>query len=230
MFFIAAREDIQLVMNEMQKARRPGAARRHRGRRQHRLPVWRSGWKSSTRSKLIERDQRRAPAHLGTAEQHHRAERRCRGRRAAARREHRQRRLSSSRVTNAEEANILSAMLAKRLGCHKVMALINRACVRRADGERLDRRRARRRSRSRSARCSRTSGAAMWCACTRCGVERGEAIEAIAHGIQGESARHRRTDRRHPSARGHHDQRHRARRRSADHRPPRHSDPRATIT
>ena len=29
-------------------------------------------------------------------------------------------------VTNAEEANILSAMLAKRLGCHKVMALINK--------------------------------------------------------------------------------------------------------
>ena len=29
-------------------------------------------------------------------------------------------------VTNAEEANILSAMLAKRLGAHKVMALINR--------------------------------------------------------------------------------------------------------
>lgn len=29
-------------------------------------------------------------------------------------------------VTNAEEANILSSMLAKRLGCHKVMALINK--------------------------------------------------------------------------------------------------------
>ena len=29
-------------------------------------------------------------------------------------------------VTNAEEANILSAMLAKRLGAHKIMALINR--------------------------------------------------------------------------------------------------------
>lgn len=29
-------------------------------------------------------------------------------------------------VTNAEEANILSAMLAKRLGCQKVMALINK--------------------------------------------------------------------------------------------------------
>ncbi len=30
-------------------------------------------------------------------------------------------------LTNSEEANILSAMLAKRLGAHKVMALINRA-------------------------------------------------------------------------------------------------------
>jgi trk system potassium uptake protein TrkA len=29
-------------------------------------------------------------------------------------------------LTNAEEANILSAMLAKRLGAHRVMALINR--------------------------------------------------------------------------------------------------------
>ena len=29
-------------------------------------------------------------------------------------------------LTNAEEANILSAMLAKRIGCKKVMALINR--------------------------------------------------------------------------------------------------------
>ncbi|MFQ5983831.1 MAG: TrkA C-terminal domain-containing protein, partial [Woeseiaceae bacterium] len=29
-------------------------------------------------------------------------------------------------LTNAEEANILSSMLAKRLGAHKVMALINR--------------------------------------------------------------------------------------------------------
>jgi trk system potassium uptake protein TrkA len=29
-------------------------------------------------------------------------------------------------ITNSEEANILSAMLAKRLGAHKVMALINK--------------------------------------------------------------------------------------------------------
>ena len=88
-------------------------------------------------------------------------------------------------VTNAEEANILSAMLAKRLGCHKVMALINRpayaelmesgsidvalspqqvtigsllAHVRRGDVVRVH---------------SLRRGAA-------------EAIEAIAHGIQGE--------------------------------------------
>jgi trk system potassium uptake protein TrkA len=88
-------------------------------------------------------------------------------------------------MTNAEEANILSAMLAKRLGCHKVMALINRpayaelmesgtidvalspqqvtigsllAHVRRGDVVRVH---------------SLRRGAA-------------EAIEAIAHGIQGE--------------------------------------------
>ena len=29
-------------------------------------------------------------------------------------------------LTNSEEVNILSAMLAKRLGAHKVMALINK--------------------------------------------------------------------------------------------------------
>jgi len=43
----------------------------------------------------------------------------------AARREHRQRGRFAA-LTNSEEANILSAMLAKRLGAHKVMALINK--------------------------------------------------------------------------------------------------------
>ena len=89
-------------------------------------------------------------------------------------------------MTNAEEANILSAMLAKRLGCHKVMALINRpayaelmesgsidvalspqqvtigsilAHVRRGDVVRVH---------------SLRRGAA-------------EAIEAVAHGVQGDS-------------------------------------------
>jgi trk system potassium uptake protein len=42
-------------------------------------------------------------------------------------------------VTNAEEANILSAMLAKRLGCHKVMALINKpSYAELMEGERID--------------------------------------------------------------------------------------------
>jgi len=42
-------------------------------------------------------------------------------------------------VTNAEEANILSAMLAKRLGCHKVMALINKpSYAELMEGDRID--------------------------------------------------------------------------------------------
>jgi len=42
-------------------------------------------------------------------------------------------------VTNGEEANILSAMLAKRLGCHKVMALINRpSYAELMEGDRID--------------------------------------------------------------------------------------------
>ena len=42
-------------------------------------------------------------------------------------------------VTNAEEANILSAMLAKRLGCRKVMALINRpSYAELMEGDRID--------------------------------------------------------------------------------------------
>jgi trk system potassium uptake protein TrkA len=42
-------------------------------------------------------------------------------------------------LTNAEEVNILSAMLAKRLGCKKVMALINRpAYAELVEGPRID--------------------------------------------------------------------------------------------
>ena len=42
-------------------------------------------------------------------------------------------------VTNAEEANILSAMLAKRLGCNKVMALINKpSYAELMEGDRID--------------------------------------------------------------------------------------------
>ena len=65
-------------------------------------------------------------------------------------------------VTNAEEANILSAMLAKRLGARKVMALINKHRLCRARRSPAPSTSRSRRSKSRSARCSRTCGAATW--------------------------------------------------------------------
>jgi len=86
-------------------------------------------------------------------------------------------------LTNAEEANILSAMLAKRLGAHRVMALINRP----AYAEMMQ-------SGSIDVAISPqlvTIGsllahvrAATSCACIRCAV-RGRGIEAIAHGQRG---------------------------------------------
>ena len=123
-FFIAARDDIRLVMNEMQRLEDPvrriviagggniGFRLAQRLETEHQV-------------KLIERDQRRA-------------------RRISERLSNTivlngdaadeelllEENIDSAdvfvAVTNAEEANILSAMLAKRLGCHKVMALINR--------------------------------------------------------------------------------------------------------
>jgi trk system potassium uptake protein TrkA len=182
-FFIAAREDIRLVMQEMQKLEDPvrrvviagggniGFSLAQRLEREHQV-------------KLIERDQRRArriSEQLGntivlTGD-------------AADEELLLEENIDSAdifiAVTNAEEANILSAMLAKRLGCHKVVALINRpayaelmesgsidvalspqqvtigsllAHVRRGDVVRVH---------------SLRRGAA-------------EAIEAVAHGIQGE--------------------------------------------
>ncbi|HEX7116842.1 MAG TPA: Trk system potassium transporter TrkA [Steroidobacter sp.] len=123
-FFIAAREDIRLVMNEMQKLEDPvrriviagggnigfRLAKRLEG--EHQL-------------KLIERDPRRA---------RHVSERLANtivlNGDAADEELLVEENIDSAdvfiAVTNAEEANILSAMLAKRLGCHKVMALINR--------------------------------------------------------------------------------------------------------
>jgi len=182
-FFIAAREDIRLVMNEMQKAEDPvrrvviagggniGLRLAQRLERQHQV-------------KLIERDQRRArriSEQLGNTI--------VLSGDAADEELLLEENIDSAdifiAVTNAEEANILSAMLAKRLGCHKVVALINRpayaelmesgsidvalspqqvtigsllAHVRRGDVVRVH---------------SLRRGAA-------------EAIEAVAHGIQGE--------------------------------------------
>src|SRR5688500_5322740 len=182
-FFIAAAEDIQLVMKEMQKLEKPvkriviagggniGFRLAQRLENQHQV-------------KLIERDPRRArriSEQLGNTI--------VLNGDAADEELLLEENIDSAdvfvAVTNAEEANILSAMLAKRLGCNKVMALINRpayaelmesgsidvalspqqvtigsllAHVRRGDVVRVH---------------SLRRGAA-------------EAIEAVAHGIQGE--------------------------------------------
>ena len=183
MFFIAAREDIRLVMNEMQKAEDPV----------RRIVIAGGGnigfrlaqrLESEHQVKLIERDQRRARR---ISEQLNNTI--VLSGDAADEELLLEENIDSAdvfiAVTNAEEANILSAMLAKRLGCHKVMALINRpayaelmesgsidvalspqqvtigsllAHVRRGDVVRVH---------------SLRRGAA-------------EAIEAVAHGIQGE--------------------------------------------
>jgi trk system potassium uptake protein len=182
-FFIAARDDIRLVMNEMQKAEGPvrriviagggniGFSLAQRLEGEHQV-------------KLIERDQRRARR---ISEQLSNTI--VLSGDAADEELLLEENIDSAdifiAVTNAEEANILSAMLAKRLGCHKVVALINRpayaelmesgsidvalspqqvtigsllAHVRRGDVVRVH---------------SLRRGAA-------------EAIEAVAHGIQGE--------------------------------------------
>ncbi len=123
-FFIAAREDIRLVMNEMQKLEDPvrrvviaGGGNIGFRLAQH-LEV-------EHQVKLIERDQRRARR---VSEQLSNTI--VLSGDAADEELLLEENIDSAdvfvAVTNAEEANILSAMLAKRLGCHKVMALINR--------------------------------------------------------------------------------------------------------
>lgn len=123
-FFIAAREDIRLVMNEMQKLEDPvrrvviagggniGFRMAQRLEGEHQV-------------KLIERDPRRARR---VSEQLNNTI--VLSGDAADEELLLEENIDSAdvfvAVTNAEEANILSAMLAKRLGCHKVMALINR--------------------------------------------------------------------------------------------------------
>jgi trk system potassium uptake protein TrkA len=182
-FFVAAQKDIRRVMNEMQRQQDPvrrvviagggniGFRLAHTLERQYQV-------------KLIERDSRRArriSELLGNTI--------VLNGDAADEELLLEENIDSAdvfvAVTNAEEANILSAMLAKRLGCSKVMALINRpayaelvesgsidvalspqtvtigsllAHVRRGDVVRVH---------------SLRHGAA-------------EAIEAIAHGVQGE--------------------------------------------
>lgn len=123
-FFIAAREDIRAVMNEMQKLEDPvrrvviaGGGNIGFRLAQH--------LEAEHQVKLIERDPRRArriSEQLGNTI--------VLSGDAADEELLLEENIDSAdtfvAVTNAEEANILSAMLAKRLGCHKVMALINR--------------------------------------------------------------------------------------------------------
>lgn len=123
-FFIAARDDTRLVMNEM---RRPEDTVR-------RVTIAGGGsigfrlarrLEQTNQVKVIERDRSRAKfisERLAKAIVLHGD--------AADEELLLEENIDSADVfvslTNAEEANILSAMLAKRLGCKKVMALINR--------------------------------------------------------------------------------------------------------
>jgi trk system potassium uptake protein TrkA len=123
-FFLAARNDIRLVMSEMRKEEAP--ARRvviaGGGNIGFRLA---SELEDKNQVKLIERDSKRArrvsellnrtTVLLGDAADEELLL---------------EENIDSvdvfAALTNSEEANILSAMLAKRLGAHKVMALINK--------------------------------------------------------------------------------------------------------
>jgi trk system potassium uptake protein TrkA len=123
-FFIAAAEDIRLVMKEMQRLERPAKRIVIAGggnigfRLAQRL-------ENEHQVKLIERDPRRARR---ISEQL--ANTIVLNGDGADEELLLEENIDSAdvfvSVTNAEEANILSAMLAKRLGCNKVMALINR--------------------------------------------------------------------------------------------------------
>jgi trk system potassium uptake protein TrkA len=123
-FFVAAREDIRVVMSELRKLEAP----------MRRLVIAGGGnigirlaqaLEANNQVKLIERDPRRARyasevlrntivLQGDAADEELLLEENIDSADAFV------------AVTNAEEANILSAMLAKRLGCQKVMALINK--------------------------------------------------------------------------------------------------------
>jgi trk/ktr system potassium uptake protein len=123
-FFLAARKDIRMVMNEMRREEAP--ARRvviaGGGNIGFRLA---SELEDKNQVKLIERDSKRARRvsellnrttvlHGDAADEELMLEENIDSADVFA------------ALTNSEEANILSAMLAKRLGAHKVMALINK--------------------------------------------------------------------------------------------------------
>jgi trk system potassium uptake protein TrkA len=123
-FFIAAREDIRTVLREMRKLDDPVRKVVIAGGGNIGLDLARA-LEATNQVKVIERDYQRARQiaeqltravvlHGDSADEELLLEEN----------------IDSAdvfvAVTNAEEANILSAMLAKRLGAHKVMALINK--------------------------------------------------------------------------------------------------------
>ncbi len=123
-FFIAARKDIRVVMSEMRKLENPVRRITIAGGGNIGLQLARA-LERTNQVKLIERDRTRARyiseqlektvvLHGDAADEELLLE------------ENIDRMDVFCAVTNAEEANILSAMLAKRLGARKVMALINR--------------------------------------------------------------------------------------------------------
>ena len=124
MFFIAARQDVRVFMSEMRKLEDP--VRRvviaGGGNIGVRLAL---ALEQTNQVKIIERDSRRARV---ISEQLNKAIVLVGD--AADEELLLEENIDSVDVfcslTNTEEANILSAMLAKRLGAHKVMALINR--------------------------------------------------------------------------------------------------------
>ena len=125
MFFLAARDDIRTRDERDAQGRRPGAPRGDRRRRQHRLPAGARAREATNQVKLIERDRAARAQGLRAAENTI-----VLNGDAADEELLIEENIDSADVfaalTNSEEANILSAMLAKRLGAHKVMALINK--------------------------------------------------------------------------------------------------------
>jgi trk system potassium uptake protein len=124
-FFIAARKDIRTVLREMRKLDDPVRKVVIAGGGNIGLDLARALEKSNHQVKIIERDYERArriSEQLGRTVVLHGD--------SADEELLLEENIDSAdvfvAVTNAEEANILSAMLAKRLGARKVMALINK--------------------------------------------------------------------------------------------------------
>jgi trk system potassium uptake protein TrkA len=124
-FFIAARKDIRAVLREMRKLDDPVRKVVIAGGGNIGLDLARALEKSNHQVKIIERDYQRARPiseqltrtvvlHGDSADEELLLEENVDSADVFV------------AVTNAEEANILSAMLAKRLGAKKVMALINK--------------------------------------------------------------------------------------------------------